>query len=372
MQIETIEEIKEAKNELAIAGEKINTGLAAFDKKKADLEALAQSAAEITINGIEDKEGYKLADAKRKELKKERVAITNEGKEMRSILTQVGKGIIEKEKELTSIIEGEEQRLVDEQNKIDAEKERIKQEEIKRQEAIINDRINTLSGYGFQIDYSEIKAMDDATFNQYAEAAKVQFEKAEEERKETERLEAEKAEKERLEKEAEAKRLADERAELERLRAEAAEAQRVIDEANKARQAEIDAENKRIADEKAAIEAEKARIQKEKDDAEAAKRREQELKEAREKAAEEARLKAIQDAKDAEIAKKEAEQKAAEEAKIKADQAPDKIKINEYIKSIQEIDVPAMKSAKGKKTMAAIQELVGKLTDYSTQKASEL
>lgn len=45
---ETIEAIEvQPKNELAIAGEKITNGLAAFNERKASLEALAQSAADI-------------------------------------------------------------------------------------------------------------------------------------------------------------------------------------------------------------------------------------------------------------------------------------------------------------------------------------
>lgn len=419
MQTETIElDVEEVpQNELAIAGENITKGLSAFNERKASLETLAQSAAEITINGIEDKEGYKNADAKRKELKQARVSITKEGKEMRSILTQVGKNIIEKENELTSIISGEEQRLADEQDKIDAEKERIKQEEIKRQEQILTDRIKVLADYGFQIDFGEIKAMDDETFTQYAEAAKTRFEKAESDRKEAERLEAEKAETERLAKEAEAKKLADERAELEELRKKAAEAQRVIDEANRAKQDALDAETKRIDEEKAALLKEKLQAMRDKENARCDKlaqiglmfdfvensyvhesgicvgivdvktyddakwsemvkkvsdhkikydsdqkaKIEQELREAAEKAAEEARLKLIQDQKDA----KEAE-------KVRLSQLPDKKQINAYIASIQAIDVPVMKSANGKKIMTSIQELVGKLTSYSTEKANTL
>ena len=404
MQIETIEAI-ETGNELIQAQEKINTGLVAFNNKKAELEALAKSAAEITINGIEDKEGYKLADAKRKELKGERVQITKEGKSMRDTLNLVNKGIIEKEKELVAIISGEEKRLVDEIDKIEAEKERIRQEAIKAEEQRIQGRIDSLAEFGFAIDLADIKNMSDETFTQYKEAAKAQFEKDQAEKAEAERLQKEQAEKERLEKEAEAKKLADERKELEELREKQAEAQRIIDEKN----AEIERENKRIADEKLKMQQDKenARCQqlsqlglqfdfsqnsytfkdicvgvvdiktyadeawnlmipkitarKSAIDKEIADQKEKELEEAKKKAAA-----------DALQAKKEKEEREAEEARIKASQQPDKVQINAYIKSIQAIEVPVMKSTNGKKIMASIQELVGKLTSYSTEKANTL
>ena len=351
--IETIEEIQET-NELAKAGENINKGLAAFNDKKAELETLAKSAADITINGIEDKEGYKKADAKRKELKAERVAISKEGKSMRDMLTVVSKNIISKEKELIDIISGEEKRLVEEQDKIDAEKERIRLEEIRKEEERIQSRVDGLRQYGYEIDLSALKSLSDEDYSQLKETAKTNYE-AEQARLEAERLKAEKkAEEDRLAREENEKKLREQQEEIRKQQ----------DELRELREA-------------------KEKAEREKKEAEDREKRAKELQEAKEKAAEEARKKALEEAENKRIAeiqaekdRKDAEEKERlrkeEEARIKAEQAPDRTKINEYIKSIKELEVPAMKSANGKKIMASIQELVTKLTSYSTEKANTL
>ncbi|SDZ81635.1 hypothetical protein SAMN05192529_102102 [Arachidicoccus rhizosphaerae] len=398
-------EIVETGNELVLAQEKVNTGLVAFNNKKSELEALAQSAAEITINGVGDKEGYKLADAKRKELKKERVSISSQGKEMRDTINKVSKDIIEKEKELIAIIEKEEKRLVEEQDKVDAEKERIRLEEIRKEEERIQKRVDGLRQYGYEIDLSALKSLSDEDYNQLQETAKANYE-AEQARLEAERLEAEKkAEEERLAREAEAKKLADERKELEELRKKQEEAQKLIDEQN----ARIEEEALKVQQEKENVRTrliaslgipfnyvENAYIEqdinvrvsdiKSLNDTEwdalvnsVTERKiiiDQERKAMEAEIMEQAKKKAAADALQAEKDRKAAEEqerlRKEEEARIKAEQAPDRTKINEYIKSIKDLEVPVMKSANGKKIMASIQELVGKLTSYSTEKANTL
>lgn len=360
METLVIEEPK-VTGKLSLASQKISNGLIVFENKKEELEALAEESKGLTIAGIDDKEGMKLVSEKRKALKAERVALQKQGKEMRDGLTQMSRQISEKEKELVSIIEPTEKELLAEEKRIEDEKERIRQEEIAKEEARIQIRIDALAKYGFQIDYADIKSMSDETFDKYLDAAKIQHEKEEAEKAEAERLRLEQEEKERQEKEAEQKRLEAERAELEKLRQEQADREAKI----KAEQEAIAAEKKRIEDEKAAIEAAK---QKEIED----KKRAEELKIAQEKAAEAARLKAIEDAKEAERLKKEAEEKARLAAERKAARQPDKKKIEAYIAAIKSIQIPELKTEDGKSVMASIQELIGRFDEYATKKASEL
>lgn len=361
MTAETMEESPKVVSTLTLASQKISYGLLAFESKKAELEALAEDSKGLTISSIEDKDMIKIVSEKRKILKSERVSISKQGKEMRDTLTQMNRQIIEREKELIAIIEPTEKELMEQEKWVADEKERIHQEEIAKENARIQSRIDALAAYGFQIDYSDIKSMSDETFEKYKEAAKSQYEKEEAEKAEAERIRLEQEEKERLEREAERKRLEAERKELEDLRAKQAEAQRIIDEQN----AKIAAEQKRMADEKARIEAERlAEIER--------KKRAEELKAAEEKAAEEARLKAIQDAKDAENARIEKERRVKEAAERKARRQPDKVKIQAYIAAIKAIEVPEMKTEDGQMVMSAIQELISRFDEYATRKADEL
>lgn len=346
---------------LAIASQKISSGLIVFENKKDELQQLADECKGFKIDGVDDSEGFKIVSQKRKALKAERVSLQKQGKEMRDGLTQMGRQIMDKEKELIAIIEPVEKELQEEEKRIEEEKERIRLAKIAEEEARIQKRIDGLAEYGFQIDYADIKAMSDETFDKYLDAAKVQHEKEEAEKAEAERLRLEREEKERQEKEAEQKRLDAERAELEKLRQEQADREAKI----KAEQEAIAAEKKRIEDEKAAIEVAK---QKEIED----KKRAEELRLAQEKAAEAARLKAIEDAKEAERMKKEAEEKAILAAARKAARQPDKKKIEAYIAAIKSIRIPELKTEDGKSIMASIQESINRFNDYATKKASEL
>jgi hypothetical protein len=354
-------DVLEQPTQLAVIANKIDSGLQAFEQRKSELIELEQEADGLKIESLEDKETINQVSVIRKKLKSARVEITKEGKSMRDPLTTISRIISDKEKELIAIIEPTEKSLQEQEKWVEDEKEKIRLAEIAKEEARIQERINALAQYGFEIDYSDIKSMSDETFEKYVEAAKVQYEAAEAEKAEAERLRLEQEEKEKAEREAERLRIEAERKELDELRKKQAEAQRIIDEQN----AKIEAENKRIADEKAALERAK---QKEIED----KKRAAELKEAEEKAAEAARLKAIQDLKDKETKRLEDERKAKLAAERKAARQPDKIKIEAYISSIKSIQVPELKTDEGKAVMASIQELISRFDNYATEKVNEL
>lgn len=361
--LELIEEIEQpvATSEMVLVAKTINNGLIAFQNKKDELTALAEEAKGLKITSIEDKEAIKFVSEKRKQLKAERVQIEKDGKAMRDNLTKINREISLKENELIEIIEPVEKDLLKEENWVKEEKEKIRLEEVAKEEARIQTRINSLAQYGFEIDYSDIKSMGDETFEKYVEAAKIQHEKEEAEKAEAERLRLVQEEADRVARELEKQKIEAERKELELLREKQAEAQKIIDEQN----AKIEAENKRIADEKAALERTK---QKEIED----KKRAEELKLAQEKAAEAARLKAIQDLKDKENKRLEDERKSKLAAERKAARQPDRTKIAAYISFITDIPVPEMKTDEGKATMASIQELVTSLNQFAQTKISEL
>lgn len=341
-------------SDLELASAKINRGIEAFEAKKAELKDLAESAEGLTITSVDDRAGYRAVDEKRKELKVARVEIQKQGKGMRDGLTEISRGIIAKEKELVAMIEPKEQELKEMQDRIEAEKERIRQEEIAKEEARIQGRIDALAQYGSAIDYSMLKVMPDETFDQYLELAKTNYEKEQAEKAEAERLRLEQEEKERIAREEEQKRIESERKELEELRRQQAEAQRIIDEKNR----EIEEEKRRIEKDKADIEA--ARIKEAED-----KKREEELRVAREKAAEEARIKALADA-------REAEEKKAEQLRRKEARRPDKEKLIAFAAKLSTIVDFQVKSDEAKEVLSGVNTMLGKIQSYINERAEAL
>lgn len=167
------------------------------------------------------------------------------------------------------------------------------------------------------------------------------------------------------ERKAEEERIAKEKAE-----AEAMEQQRLENERLKA---EAESKEKQLAEERAKAEAE---------------RKELEEKARKEKAASEAKLKAEREAKEkleAELkakaeaeqkAKREAEAKAAAELKAKQDAekkakaAPDKAKLNDFAKMLDDLALPELKSEEANKVLLDAKTLLAKVSNFIREKSS--
>lgn len=228
-----------------------------FNPTKAELLTLAEKAKGLVINGIEDKAGYKVVHEQRMELKNTRVLITKTGKEAREKALAYQKEVIAYEKELIGIIEPLEADLQSKQDYIDEEKERLKRV------SLLPERHAKLSDINIAVPDDVLLGMDDNKFQEYlntkhaeflAEQAKVQQEAQAKIDAENNRIAQEKAiEEARKDAEAKAKEQAIKDAELARLKAE---------EDNKAAvQAERDRQAK---EEKDKSDRELARLEKEK------------------------------------------------------------------------------------------------------------
>lgn len=299
-----------------------------------------------------------------------------------------------------------------------AEAERLQKEQ-EEAEIELQRRVHILIKEGFSYDgncyyVSDFKRLDNGTIMMLSE---YEFDDV---------IKSGKREIERLEKikEAEQKRLESERAELEQLRKEQAERQAEID----AMAAELAAEKKRVADEAMAIETakfesrqaqlyalgllfnpkenafikdglgcvavldiktydnvkwdsmldkmreldvqQKAEAQKQKE-IEAAEL-EKKIQAERERIAEEARLTAIEDAKKAEQAKKDKEDADKKEAERQAALQPDKVKLSNYIISLQTVKCADLANENAKKLLANIEELLNKTYLYAADKMQSL
>lgn len=358
--METLELIK-PKTEIATIADKIETGLQAFEERKAELIELQKKATGLKITSIEDRASINLVSLIRKELKAARVAIEKEGKSMRDPLTGINKNIKAKEDELVAIIEPTEKELAIQEKWVADEKEKIEKAKAEAERLRIQARIDTLAAFGFYIDYTTIMSIDDATFATVVKNAEAEYNKEL----------AAKAEERRLA-ELEAEKLKAERLELEKLRAEQAEAQRIINENNvriereqKEKEAAIVAEQKRMEGEKLAIElaAQKA---------EENRLRLIQLEEEKATAAEQARLKAIADAK-ADAEQKERELAAAKiEVERQAALRPDKEKLESFAQRIGAVIDFKVNDEKAQAIINDVSVMIGKIQIHILRKIKEL
>lgn len=348
------------KTGLALAGEKINNGLVSFEERTAMLTALKEKHTGLKINGIEDKAGLLAVSKARKELKSARVDIQNEGKEMRSLLTTFSKDISAKEKELVSITEPTELELQAEEDRIEKEKELIRLAEEEAKQKIIQDRIDELAKFGYAIDYAAISTIDDDSFKKILATAEVEHAKEVAASEEKERLA-----------ELEKQKLEDERKELAELRKKQAAAQAIIDADNarikkeqEDKEAEILAQQKKIDENKRNSEAAAKKIEQERLNAIS-------LQKAKEEAAEEARLKAIADAKTAALVeeKRIADEKAEQERQ--AALAPDKEKLQLFSDELSKLKLPVV--GEGAQVIVNdIQLMINKMQAHILKKIKDL
>lgn len=340
---------------------KVELGLAAFDEQKEIFTKLAESAALVDVTDFTDKAGLKVLTATRINLKNERVRVTKEGKGMRDIFTGINKHISSKENEIVSIIEPQEKRLAEREAWVESEIKRFEDEKIAAENERIQKMIDSLQQYGYELDYAELKSMSEETFQIALAGAKSEWDKEQAEIAEANRLEAEAEEQRKKAFEAEQKKIADDRAELETLRLQQAETAKLQKDA----QDKIDCANKKIEDERAEIEAAKQRAI----DEENAK---EQKRIADEKAIEDQKQKEIADKNAADLKAIEDDRIAKEKEAERLANAPDKAKIQSYIANLMSVPVPELKTKKSKEIMFQIQELMTKVNDFSTKKVTEL
>lgn len=168
------------------------------------------------------------------------------------------------------------------------------------------------------------------------------------------------------EKKAEEERIAKEKAEAE------AREQQILE--NERLKAEAEAKEKQFAEERAKAEAERKELEekarKEKAAAEAKLKAEREAKEKLE-AELKAKAEAEQKAKREAEAKEAAELKAKQDAEKKAKAAPDKAKLNDFAKMLDELVLPELKKAKKQnKVLSDAKTLLAKVSNFIREKSS--
>lgn len=220
--------------------------------------------------------------------------------------------------------------------------------EAEQKELKIQQRMVQVANFAPELQRVEFENMSDESFNLFVAGIEKQY---------NDRIEAErKAEEERISRE----------------KAEAEERERVRIE-NERLKAEAEAKEKQLAEERAKAEAERKAIEekarKEKAAAEAKLKAEREAKEKLEaelKAKAKAEAKAKRDA----DAKAAAEIKAKQDAEKKAKAAPDKAKLNDFAKMLDELVLPELKSEEAKKVLSDAKNLLQKVSNFIREKSS--
>lgn len=98
----------------------------------------------LTITGIDDKEGYDAVHKARMELVRTRTSIQKVGKALRDDATKFAKSVIAREDELISLLSPLEEKLTAQQKTIDDEKKAIEEEKRIAAEKLLRDRVNAL------------------------------------------------------------------------------------------------------------------------------------------------------------------------------------------------------------------------------------
>ena len=260
------------------------------------IKAMATEYMPLKINGILDKEGQMIVRTARLDVRKHRVAVEHKRKALKADALEYGRQVDSAAKLLTEELIKIEGHLKAEEAVVQGEIDRIAQEEEKRKQAVLQDRLDKLTAVGCMMRPTDVEAMDDDTYDEMLVIA------------------IEVHETKKAEKEAERKRLA----------AEEAERKREAKEANEKRKVEED----RLAAERKKLEAEKAKLEEEKKQWV-----EDEQRDAKRRVADEKRRE--------EEAQYEEEVKAKQEEQLRREaMRPDLEKLAKVADAVDEIKVP--------------------------------
>lgn len=247
-----------------------------FSPKKNELIDLAKKYQDLKIIDINDKDGYKIVDVARKDLKTKRVEIQKTGKDLRAEAVAFQKRVIAVENELVSLIEPIEKDLQTKQEHINNLK--IKQERL----LVLPERLARLEALNINLHEDFILEINDMDFDKYInnETTRILQEKMKEQEIERAKLVAEQQELVRQKELVAAMKKAEEDALALAERKRKEDIARLEQEKQKA----IDAERKKAEEEKIAlIKAQQEAEQKRLDEERWLKEKEEEEAQAREK-----------------------------------------------------------------------------------------
>lgn len=351
--------------------------LVVYDVNEAVIGKLADTYLKLKVNGIEDKANYEIVRKARLDVVKHRTAIEKERKRYKEKALKYGRDVDAEAKRLTALLEPVEDHLTEQENIVLHEIERKKKEAEEKEAARLQSRIDRLFSIGCTFNgqnyilpfapngYATPSAIIKAANDEQFECVCAEYQKLvdAEQRRIAEEKAAKEAEEERLEQiRIEQEK---ERQRLETIAREQAEKEAKIKAEQERKDAEIRARQEEIEREEKRIADEEAARLKEIADAQAL---EAAKKEAAERAVKEAEEKA----------RREAEEKAEQErlAKIEADRQkalqPDKDKLIAFANLIDTLAFPEVKDDAAKSLLSAAKKTLSQISDKIRKEARSL
>ncbi|NQU04258.1 MAG: hypothetical protein HQ589_08935 [Syntrophaceae bacterium] len=291
------------------------TRVVKYSVVEADIANMRSIYMDLVITDLNDAEQFKQVKEARLIVKSKRCAVEKERKLLNSDALVWQKKVNGKAKEIFTLIEPIETHLQAEEQKVLDEQERIKAEEAAKESAMLEKRFGDLFAVGYTSTPMELNILTDDEFQCLLDDKTFEFNEAQKAKADEEAAEKKRLADEAAARKAEAKRLADQKAE-----------QDAKEAALKKQADELAAHQKELQDEKDRIALEEA-------EKKAAEHR-------KIKAAADAKAKAEKDAKDAE----ERELAAENEAKRKLALLPDKEKLTEWVNNFEIPDMPDIES----------------------------
>ena len=328
-------------------------------------EEWKKRAESIVVTDASQVREMKMAREARLALRDIRIEVEHERKRLKEDSLRKGKAIDGIANVVKYLIEPIEKHLEEQEKFVEVQEE-------KRRVVRLQERTAKMSSFGIDLTAYDLKNMSDESFDRLYEGTRLAIEqRIAQEKAQAEERERVRVENERLRKEAEDRQKAIEeerrRVEEER-RKEREEQERVL--AEQKRIAEL--EQRKQREEQARILAEankKAELERKAIEEKARKEREIAEAKARKERAERERIEAEMKAKKAAEAKAVRE---AEAAKKKASRAPDRKKLFTLAAMIVDLELPEMSTEEGAAILSQVKELIGRLTQFIEQKASDL
>jgi len=284
-----------------------------FEIDRDELIKRVEYTKELTVNGVDDKEGFEAVVTARKDHKQLRIAVEKRRKKLKAGALEYGKKVDSIAAEIKGIIEPEELRLKALEDGIKAEIQRAKDD-------ITNSRMQQLAEVQSEMNRDYVSVLSDEQFTKVLEEQTAKFDKKRERERaeEAERVEREKEEQERIRKE-------DERLEAERKEIEEKRQRQEAEQAEERKR-----EEQRLADERAKLKADREEFE------------EQQRIQREERERVEAEKQRLIDEANAKRIAKEREEFEARQRELMLQMQPDREKLLRYADALDAVEFPSV------------------------------
>lgn len=170
--------------------EHTSEALASFRPQDATIADLRETYSGLTIDGVEDRENFQLAKDARRRVRTFRTSVEKRRKELNAGALQYKRAVDAEAKRITADLREIEDPLDAQIKAIEAEKERLKEEEARKKRERTESRLAALQEVQGAIDIEFIQEASDEDFDAHLASETERFEAAEAERREREEAEA--------------------------------------------------------------------------------------------------------------------------------------------------------------------------------------